>query len=276
MNRREFIGAASLAAMANTAEEGIMAQEGVKPEFYELRTYKLRRGPAAGRFENLARDHWFPAMKRLGIGPVGAFNVMIGPDSPAHYRLIPYKSLDELYTSRQRLAADSEYQKVTAEYRALPSSDPPYIRMESHLMVAFNSMPRLEQPAQAKEKKPRILELRTYESHSLAAGKKKIEMFDKGEIAIFRKTGLTPVFFGETLIGSRLPNLTYMLAFDDLAARDRAWGTFVSHPEWKALSSMPEYADSAIVAGICVGSEVGWPPVTVTTPSVLTGTPSIP
>jgi hypothetical protein len=32
----------------------------------------------------------------------------------------------------------------------------------------------------------------------------------------------------------------------------------------------------SIVAGICVGSEVGCPPVTVTTPSVLTGAPSGP
>ena len=94
------------------------------------------------------------------------------------------------------------------------------------------------------------MELRTYESHSLAAGKKKIEMFNKGEIAIFRKTGLTPVFFGETLIGQRQPNLTYMLAYDDMAARDKVWSAFVADPDWKTLSSMPEYSDAAIVTGI--------------------------
>jgi hypothetical protein len=250
MNRREFIGAAGAAALAAAAEEESLAQDGPKPEFYELRTYKLRRGPAAGRFDTYVRDAWMPAMKRLGIGPIGAFNVMIGPDTPAHYRLIPYKSLDELYTSRQRLAADSEYQKAASDYRALPASDPPYIRVESQLMVAFSGMPKLEPPPQAAERKPRILEIRTYESHSLSAAKKKIDMFNKGEIAIFRKTCLTPVFFGETLIGRQQPNLTYMLAFDDLAARDKTWAAFVSHPEWKALSSIPEYADSAIVTGI--------------------------
>ena len=59
--------------------------------------------------------------------------------------------------------------------------------------------------------KSRILELRIYESHSTKAGQKKIEMFNEGgEIAIFRKTGLRPVFFGETLIGPLMPNLTYM------------------------------------------------------------------
>jgi hypothetical protein len=36
-------------------------------------------------------------------------------------------------------------------------------------------------------------------------------MFDTAEIAIFRKAGLQPVFFGNTLIGQNLPNLAYML-----------------------------------------------------------------
>ena len=47
----------------------------------------------------------------------------------------------------------------------------------------------------------------TYYSKS---AKKKIEMFNEvGEIAIFKKTGLQPVFFGETIIGPKLPNHFY-------------------------------------------------------------------
>jgi len=251
MNRRDFITAAAGAAVLVDSEaDSIAHQEAGNPEFYELRVYKLRRGPSAGRFDAYVREAWMPAMKRLGIGPIGAFNVMLGPDSPAQYRLIPYRNLEELYTSRQRLSGDEEYKKAAAEYRNLPATDPPYLRAESQLMVAFASMPKLEVPQAAKDRKPRILELRTYESHSVTAGRKKIEMFNKGEIAIFRKTGLTPVFFGETLIGQRQPNLTYMLAYDDMAARDKAWSTFVTDPDWKALSSMPEYSDAAIVTSI--------------------------
>jgi len=67
-----------------------------------------------------------------------------------------------------------------------------------------------------------------------------------GEIEIFLKTGLQPVFFGETLIGPRLPNLTYMLVFDDMAERDRRWSVFSGSPEWKKLRSAPEYADIVV------------------------------
>ena len=48
-------------------------------------------------------------------------------------------------------------------------------------------------------------------------------MFDDAEIKIFRRAGMLPVFFGETLIGKNMPNLTYMLAYDDWDARDKVW-----------------------------------------------------
>ena len=56
-------------------------------------------------------------------------------------------------------------------------------------------------------------------------------MFNGGEIATFRRTGLQPVFFAKTLVGAKLPNLTYLLVFDDLAARNKNWATFVADPE---------------------------------------------
>ena len=109
---------------------------------------------------------------------------------------------------------------------------------------------RLRQRRKEGEKKPRLFELRTYESHSKHANKKKIEMFNTGEIAIFRRTGLTPVFFGETLIGSKLPNLIYMLVFENMADHDKSWGTFGPDPEWKKLSSTPGFTDPEIVSNI--------------------------
>ena len=105
-------------------------------------------------------------------------------------------------------------------------------------------------PVQVAGNKPRVFELRTYEAHSRKANKKKVEMFNGGEIAIFRRTGLQPVFFGETVIGPKLPNLTYMLVFDDMAARDKNWATFVADPEWKKLSTTPGYTNPEILTNI--------------------------
>jgi hypothetical protein len=93
-----------------------------------------------------------------------------------------------------------------------------------------------------------IFELRQYQSASEAAGKKKIEMFnDQGEIDIFKRLGFAPVFWGETVIGPQRPNLTYMVTFDDLPAKDAHWKAFGSDAQWKKVSAVPEYADALLV-----------------------------
>jgi hypothetical protein len=76
-------------------------------------------------------------------------------------------------------------------------------------------------------------------------------MFNEaGEIDIFKKVGLTPVFFGETIIGGMRPNLTYMLSYDDMEEHDQNWKTFGNDPDWKKISGMPEYANAKIVSRI--------------------------
>ena len=92
--------------------------------------------------------------------------------------------------------------------------------------------------------------MRISESPGVKAGQKKIEMFNTAELAIFRKTGLNPVFFGESLIGTKMPNLTYMVGFENADAQTAAWDTFRADPEWLELRARPEYADKEIVSGI--------------------------
>ncbi len=256
MKRREFLRASVAApALVSASPKSALGAgdekgEDTRPEYYELRLYHLRRGPQQKLMDDFLRDAALPALKRLGIGPVGVFNVMTGPDSPTLYMLIPYDSLDSFTRAPARLAADAEFLKAGASVLNVPASSPAYVRMESSLMVAFDSFPRLEVPPSAAGNQLRLFELRIYESHSKKTNKKKIEMFNRGEIQIFRRTGLRPVFFGETLVGSRMPNLTYMLVFDSMEAHDKYWGVFIADPEWKKLSTAPEYADGEIVSNI--------------------------
>ena len=237
---------AVVSTLTASADETGAAQR----QFYELRLYHLRRGPQTGLFDNFYRDAAIPALNRAGIAQVGVFSVMVGPDSPTMYVLLAYPSLDSLTATHARLFEDEEFRKAGAEFLNAPPSNPAYMRVESSLMIAFEGMPKLEAPAFAGGGKSRLFELRTYESHSVKAHIKKVEMFNRSEMSIFRRTGLPPVFFGQTLIGSRLPNLTYMLGFENAEARDKGWSAFGADPEWKKLSSTPGYTDGEIVCDI--------------------------
>jgi hypothetical protein len=75
-------------------------------------------------------------------------------------------------------------------------------------------------------------------------------MFNAGEMQIFQRLEMRPVFFGETIVGPKQPNLMYMLSYDSLDSRDNLWHAFITDPAWKKLSAQPELKDSEIVANI--------------------------
>jgi hypothetical protein len=239
MKRREFLAAASIAPIAGMSSLAAAGSGDGKQQYFEFRQYHLNVGSKKNTVGDFLENVGIPAMNHIGIGPVGVFNVVYGPNSPTLYVLMVHKSLDTVVNSASMLMADDKYRNT--DFIDAPLSEPAYVRMESSLMLAFKGLPQLVVP----EKKPRIFELRTYESHGIKAAKKKIEMFNKGgEIKVFLKTGLQPVFFGETIIGPKMPNLTYMLVFDDLADRDAKWKVFGDDPEWKELRNNPEYKDT--------------------------------
>ena len=244
MNRREFLTATSATGVAGmTSLAGAAEGDVGEREYFELRKYHLHTGSKKNQVGNFLRQVGIPAMNRIGIGPVGVFQAKYGPSDPTLYVLLVHKSMDSVVNSASRLMADDKFRN--SDFVSASLSDPGYVRVRSSLMVAFKDMPKLAVPKQKTEDKNRIFELRIYESHSIKAGQKKIEMFNEGgEIAIFKKTGLAPVFFGETIVGPQMPNLTYMLVFDDLAHRDAMWNVFRVDPQWKKIRSDPQYKDT--------------------------------
>ncbi|HEX6924579.1 MAG TPA: NIPSNAP family protein [Longimicrobiaceae bacterium] len=246
MNRRDFLSASAVAGLAPFGGISAAAARQDERQYFEIRRYQAIPGPKQRAMGRFLGEVAIPAMNRAGVGPVGAFTVTYGENRPTIILLLVHPTLESVVTLRERLMADSEYRQAGAEVLDAPLGDPAFVRVESSLLRAFADMPRLEAPATAAERSPRIFELRRYESHNDAAALRKIEMFNErgGEIKIFRRTGLTPVFFGETVIGPRMPNLTYMLTFPDMAARDAAWSTFQNDPEWRRLSGDSYFADT--------------------------------
>jgi hypothetical protein len=248
MERRSFLQSsfAAVGVAASASATASSAEPSAHPVF-ELRTYSLKADKVPVLDAYLSKA-FIPAVKRLGAGPVGAFVEKEKEAEPVKVHvLVVAPSAELIATLPARLAADQEYVKAAGDYLTAGPAEAVYSRIESSLLAPIEGMPRLEKPDTSK---PRLLNLRIYESHNERAARKKIEMFNKGELAIFRRCGLTPVFFGETVVGAAMPNLTYMLVFPDDAAREAAWSKFRDDDEWKKLKSIPEYADKEIVSHI--------------------------
>ena len=243
MDRRTFLAASGAATLAPAAGLAFAAEAAPGRQLLELRQYILETDEQKKLFDSFMAQAAVPAFNRAGVQPVGVFFPQEGI-SPA-YVLLPHVSCESFVATTQKLLADKEYLARGAELLDAPAATPAFKRMESALLLAFKGMPTVATPAKGPN---RVVQLRIYESPSVKTGQKKIEMFnDAGEIAIFRRVGLNPVFFGESLVGPKMPNLTYMLAFESLEEQKAAWDKFRSDPEWLKLRAMPEYKDDVIL-----------------------------
>jgi hypothetical protein len=256
MERRQFL-AASLATSAVALAHGAAAQTtaGSTPaisarEYYQLRRYSLQSGPQLKLTESYFGDALIPALNRMGMNPVGAFKIDIGPDTPAYYLLIPGSSLEAQVELDLRLAKDAAFMKAAAPFWNATAAAPAFKRIESTLLSAFEGWPKLTPPASSPANAKRIFQLRIYESPSNQDHVRKVEMFHSGEFEIFKNSGFHPVFFGDAQIGPRLPNLHYMLAFSSTAELEAQWDVFRSDPAWKKLSGSPRYSFDNIVDNI--------------------------
>jgi hypothetical protein len=250
MVRRDFL---SLMPMLPAFAAGQSASTGADagPLLYEWRQYSMRTGTESRRLDDYLQNALIPALNRLGHTPIGVFQVTYGLPTPTVFVLTPFGSADALVARESRLDADEAFGRAAAPYVDAVATDPVYARQEVSILTAFPQFPKIVVPTATASKGPRIFELRTYESPSERAHRAKVKMFSEmGEIDIFKRTGLTPVFFSRTLAGPRMPSLVYMLTHENLAARDKNWSGFVGDPDWRKLSQTPGYTDPEIVSNI--------------------------
>jgi len=248
MERRDFLaGTLAASALAIAPDAGAQTPDNTSKqrEYYQLRRYFVQSGSQASMTEKYISEALIPTLAGKG-GPVGAFRLDIGPETPTFYVLIPVTSPASAASLELDLSQNETYVKAAEPFWSAPATSPAFLRVDSSLLIAFEGWPRITPP----EKGKRIFQLRTYESPSYRDHVRKVEMFHSGEFDIFKNAGFHQVFYGDTVIGPRMPNLTYMLSFADSAELDAKWKIFRDDPAWKKLSADPKYAFEPIVSNI--------------------------
>ncbi len=248
MKRRDFIVTAGLAVLAGGAARAARAEAAGPQQWLQLRTLSFANEEKLKIFADFTAQSMIPAMNRAGVKPVGAFRALKA-DNPKFETdeltvrvLLQSPDAASLLTLSKRLAGDAAFAAAQKAVLGTPMKDPVYLRIETQLMLAFAQCPALEVPSTAAD---RVLQLRIYESHNCERAARKVEMFNEGgEIALFRRLGMNPVFFGASVAGTRLPNLHYMLGFENPAALDAGWKKFRTDPEWIKLKDDPRFKDT--------------------------------
>lgn len=216
-------------------------------EYYQLKTYSFETTAQEQLTDHYLEKALLPALKQLDIKNVGVFKPRptdsITPKKT--YVLIPFASLVQFRLLDDALMRNKKYLDAGKAYLNAPYDKPPYQRITSVLMRAFEDMPKMKASKLKGPRKDRIYELRSYESATEAIYKNKVNMFNEGgEITLFDKLGFNAVFYGEVLSGPKMPNLMYMISFEDEESRAAHWKAFVDSPEWNALKVDPKYQNN--------------------------------
>lgn len=214
-------------------------------DFYQIKVYTVKDADQESRIDTYLKMAYLPAMHRAGIKKVGVFKPIA--DDPAAgtkiFVFIPLKDLNQLDKIEVKIAKDEMHKADGIDYINATHDSPPYERIESIILKAFSAQPEYFAPEFSTPKKEQIFELRSYEATTEKLYTKKVEMFNEGgEAAIFQNLGCNPVFFGEVLSGSVMPNLMYMTSYENMQSNKDHWKAFGESPAWKELKVKPEYA----------------------------------
>ena len=76
-----------------------------------------------------------------------------------------------------------------------------------------------------------------------------LNRFETITLKLWEKHGIRQAGFFTTLVGESNQELTYLLAWESLAERDKKWNAFLSDPEWITARAKTE-EDGPIVGNI--------------------------
>jgi hypothetical protein len=234
-----IVGGASIAAPA--AES--------KQNYLMMQWFRSRNDLDTQRLRDYLSNSAIPAANRVGAKPVGLFQTSIGPDSPSIMLVTQFPSLAAIEEAQRKLEEDKKWREEFVAFDE--KGELAYERRENWLLKAFSGFPAIEVP-KVEPGKPNLFELRMYESRNTSGHVRKVSMFNNGEIDVFRRCGINPVFFGSMMFGPKMPNLVYMTCFPGWQAREEAWAKFRVDPDWKKMSTAPGMENRALVSAISV------------------------
>ena len=221
MHRRTFLGVLGALGLAKGAPDN------KRTRFYAFERFTLKNGAGAARLHDFLSQSLLPGMNRVHSGPKIILEQFVGPHTPEVLAIYGFSSMEEMSEVHGKVAHDEAVGKAMQVFES--GVEPAFESLDSWVVEAADYSPEIKQEA---SETPRIFELRIYHSPTWRQLGLLHERFRGPEIKIFHRSGVHPILYGSTVIGPNIPNLTYVIPFADLAAREKAWNAFGADPEW--------------------------------------------
>jgi hypothetical protein len=236
------------------------ATETPKTRIYLLETYYLKQGTQPARIQEYLSKAALPALSKVHTGPQIVLEGLVVPHTPQVVVILGFQSVQEFWGVRAKINADKELEQAFERWQAGP--EPPFEQQSNVLVEAADYSPEIV-PLEPPPQTPRIFELRVYHSPTYRQLQALHERFSSAETKIFQRVGVHPLFYSSTVIGPNMPNLTYLIPFADLAAREKAWNAFSVDPEWAKVrqASIDQYGQISLYNQISLYRATPYSPI---------------
>lgn len=168
-------------------------------------------------------DTLLPAMDQLGSAPRMCLEAIVAAHTPQTLLLTVHSSFNEMLEVRTAVASDPRVRSAWAGMESAQVLDD----VRSHVLMVGEEAAQL--PARSKFLESTLFEVRTWHAPAW-----------RGDVApevrsVLRRNGIDPIVAGATVAGEHLPRFTYVVPFDDMAARRQAWDRLDGDARWMEM-----------------------------------------
>jgi hypothetical protein len=240
---------------------GAAPDEQNKTPLVVARSYFLKNGLQPERLHAFLKNGLLPELAHSPTGPPVFLDALIAAHMPQVMTLFSFRSVEQWRAAEDKLAASTVYRGALDQWER--ADDGPYEEYSERLLGATPFCPSLAAAVAQSSDQPRIFELRVYHSPTIRQLEALNDRFAKQEIGIFHRSGIHPILYTNGITGDHLPNLTYLIPFDSLAAREKAWAAFAADPEWVKLraESVQKFGQIASVIEMSIWRATAYSPV---------------
>ncbi|MES2266262.1 MAG: NIPSNAP family protein [Bacteroidota bacterium] len=213
--------------------------------YYEIKVYHFKTKGQESVLDNYLKDAYLPMLHKKGFTNVGVLKPVEADTADRKiYVFIPFKNWKAIETFNASAEESNAFAVNNQDYTSAAYNKPAYNRIETIILTAFITRPKPLAIKLTGDRAKRVYELRSYESPTEALNFNKVRMFNSGETDLFDRLDFNPVFYGNVIAGSKMPNLMYLTTFNDKADRDKHWEAFGKDAQWKDLSSRKEFQNN--------------------------------
>ena len=196
-------------------------------------------------------DTLLPCMDQLRNTPRMCLEAIVAPHTPQTLLLTVYSSFNEMLDERARIASDRRVRRAWAGIESAQVLDD----VRSHVLMVNEESVRF--PVEAVSVKSGLFEVRTWHAPAWRGG-------PVPEVSsALRRICVDPIVAGATVAGEHLPRFTYVVPFESLAARQKAWDRLDGDAQWLEMQreSVHRFGSGARTTAKAIYKLAPWSPL---------------